>query len=97
MWMARSTQSEHVNKAAEEKDHVPQQIVNLDESGPILHHETEAVVTPCRKPCTAVKKKAQPPKNTPFFAKSSVSPFTMPSVSFDHPDNLQPGTPTSSQ
>jgi hypothetical protein len=44
-----------------------------------------------------MQKKAKLPKITFFFIESSVSPTTMHSMSFDHPDHFQPGTPTSTE
>jgi hypothetical protein len=59
-------------------------------------HKMEAVMAPYKDVCKCMQKKAKQLKIT-SFNKSSVSSSTMYSVLSDHPDNFQPGTPTSSQ
>jgi hypothetical protein len=58
--------------------------------------EMEAVMAPCKDVYKDVQNKAKQPKIT-FFTKSSVSPSAMHFVYFHHPNNFQPGTPTSYQ
>jgi hypothetical protein len=59
--------------------------------------EMEAVMAPYKDVYKDMQNKAMQPKITSFFTKSSVFPSAMHSISFHHPDNFQPGTPTSSQ
>jgi hypothetical protein len=59
--------------------------------------EMEAVMATYKDVYKDMQKKAKQPKIAAFFTRSSVSPSAMYSVSFSHPDNFQPGTPTSSQ
>jgi hypothetical protein len=59
--------------------------------------QMKAVMAPYKEVYEDMQKKAKQPNITSFFTKSSVSRSVMYSMPFDHPDNFQPGTPTSSQ
>jgi hypothetical protein len=57
----------------------------------------KAVMAPYKVVYKDMQKKAKQLNITSFLTKSSVSPYDVHSMSFDHPDNFQPGTQTSSQ
>jgi hypothetical protein len=55
--------------------------------------EMEAVMAPYKEVYKDMRKQTKHPKIT----SSTVFSYAIHSISFDYPDNLQPGTPTSSQ
>jgi hypothetical protein len=62
-----------------------------------LECDMEAVMAQNKELYMDMQKKAKQPKITSFFTKSSVSPSAMHCMLFNHPENFQPGMPTSSQ